>query len=595
MMTILEVEKSLSANDINYFLKTGFCESRDVSLLDDRKSILHKTLQYWFLQRHNRDLVPVNHYFHTYLSLSALALGHYEMANIVLDEYFRGPKSISLEFNKYALLRIQEKYIGRLSRTIAHRIEKETISSNFSVNFSTWTGNNWLFLRAITHLRLFVLKQDIKDWNVFCEYLDYICQLNDHGLFFDFPSKERLPLYSFKGFPFTYSFKMLAIIMEIYETLREMQLDKVRQETLRALIQVSLPAHLNLIAPDGETLFYGRSDSTLFGYANIIYVLSCLKINNFVSCLWEKVLGYINKWFVGEGVFLKGIAYEGFKDEYIYDGVYVSYFLAKVIQSIENKAIFECEEAPEDCYHGPKLISNSAGFVISGKGYYYFLTSEGCSIKTNLPDFYSYRYTGLTFTKYFNELTTNSAPLLQVNRRNITPNNLEIPFCPMMFLPGLIFAVFIFDDIQYENHETKFVIKGSACIEILMTSRLLRKMVSVIRRCFSEDIVQPLYHRFKDMIRTYFKNCERLVEIDKDTGNILIRDKLSWGKYRYVIPSDWKIRGKNLVVVSQTDESTKIETCSGEVRIQKYTTLNKPKSSGSGCHPSATPSAIAIV
>lgn len=525
-----------------------------------------KTLLYWLEKRKISALIPDDHYFHTYFTYNALKLDQYSIAETILQDYSKISNKGHIEFNKYALLSIYEDFPDFINQPAFSEIKQNIFDNKYSVNFTTWTGNNWLFLRTIIHLKLFVLTQNKSEWKNFNKYFDYIIKFYDSGLFYDFPAASRLDKNQNKSFPLAYSFKMLASLIEIYQILLENQLYFEKLPILDSIISNSAGYHLNLISPDGESLFYGRSDNTLFGYGNILYFLESMEKTSSINENISKIKNFINTNFSEDKLLTKSLPYNGFRDSYIYDSVYISYFIFKYLKSLEIKT--KLKYSPADLYSG-KYMTNNAGFIIRDKKYFYFLSSTGCAIPQNDMDFYSYRYTGLTFFKYFNEQNNQNNFLLEVNRKNITDYLSDIPFCPKFVSGCFILTPFVFNNIEHSENQDYIKFSGEARFEILFSSKFLRKIFAVISRKLSINTRYKISLFFKNIISKYFIYLNRNITINKETGSILIKDSSNRKKFIYTIPSNWDIEAENIKTIEFNDNYKKLEIKSKIICIAK--------------------------
>jgi len=488
-------------------------------------------------------------------------------AHTVLKEYFES-ETISIEFNKYALINIYEKYRKVVSVSINDDILKYINNDQYSVNIHTWTGNNWLFLRTLIHLKLFILSERKKEWEKFCAYFDYITQLRVNGLFYDFPSRDRSFYYKHKGIPFTYSFKMLSSLIEIYELLMQYNLDTNRAILAKNVIEECVQSHLQLIAPDGETLYYGRSDSTLFGYANVLYVLLALhKSNQDVKIYLNNVVRYVLKNYVKDGIIYRSIAYEGFKDDYIYDGVYVAYFIAKILQAIDDTNKDYYFKYNSHNIRRCQFIRNPAGFIIKGNIFYYFISSSGCHIERNGTDFYGYRYTGLTPLKYYSSSFKNAKSMLQIYRRHIKLPELEIPFVPRIRYYLIDASIFIFEKIMTEENQELFKIKGIGKTEIAFRHEIFRRVFNRLKRLIPKKIYKYVAYIVQIILDNYVLPLERLIIVNKINGDINIIDKSKRKNIRYIIPDEWSIQAEEIFILDKDEDYKIVLTKGGEVNI----------------------------
>lgn len=523
-----------------------------------------KTLLYWYEKRNDPILVPRDHYFHTFLSLTACKLYQRKIANWMLTEYFNINSTISLEFNKYALTIIYSEHAGQIDPLLMAKIERTICDNRYSAGFNTWTGNNWLFLRALIHLRLYICLRRESDWHQFCQFFDHIIKLGVQGLFCDFPPKRKWEECHQRAFPFTYSFKMLASLIEMHSLLERLGLDVGRSQCAREIIEQSIYTHLNLIAPDGESLYFGRSDSTLFGYGNVLYCL--LSIVEGCSTLKEHidaVQSYVFKQFVREGVIVRSTAYDGYKDDYIYDGVYVAYFMARVLQVLDKKPFITM--AMDTTREKTTVMENPAGFVIKGQSFFYFLSSSGCHITQNRPDFCGYRYSGLTFMKSSGIAEPISYGLLQIYRERIGSPEVDIPFVPRIRFCVFDIVAFTFANVKAKENNESFFVTGMGEAHAMVRYRVLKRILGRISGFGIVGKVLELFAlKYEPKVVRLFMNLERTVMIDKQSGRIHIVDRSQRRKYLYILPKHWTIMCQSSHMVEENEDSIVVEA-SGKI------------------------------
>jgi hypothetical protein len=514
----------------------------DQYTLDD--DLILETLVYWGKYK---NVAPQDHYFHTYFAYACLTFNLVEQAEDALVDFFSFNNKGHIEFNKYALICIYSEFKNTLKQNLLIKIENYIFSDTYSVNAHTATGNNWLFLRTLVHLKLFCLNGNRNEFNNFEFYLDFILDFEHQNMFFDYPPKSLLGGYSCKASPVAYSVKMLSVILEIYQLLNSKNIISKRVKELKELIDRSVPEHMNFISPDGETLYYGRSDNTLFGYANLLYILNSLSSGDSVNNMKSACISYIKNNFILDEKIYRCMPYEGFKDQYIHDSVYIAYFLAKYIQSknIQDSILIEYKESflPQT-----GVIENSVGYIIKGKNYFYFLSSTGSNIKEKGTDFYSYRYSGLTFLKYYN-LRNNRSSLLSINRKNIAGISSEIPFIPKISYPFLEITYLYFERVALndDNESDFFTISGYCVPAFVITNAFIVKLINKISRSRLGGRVSRLVGLWMDKFLVN-RQLERRVMVEKNLGEITIQDNYtSARKVQYVIPNDWLMEADQFI------------------------------------------------
>ena len=240
-----------------------------------KTDVVDQNLKKWSSFMEDKSLVPCDHYFHTFFA-SCFLQGAFLEGEKSLEKFFSLKVVGHIEFNKYALILLYSDFQSELKKSnFIIPVTKFLRDGIFSVDETTDTGNNWLTLRMVVHLRLCYFPRQYSDFREFKKYLGISLQFfHEDGLFFDYPPLQKLNKNRGQlAFPLTYSFKILSLLMEAYEVLIENSLVTALASSLEKTIESALPAHIAHILPSGEALYYGRSDNTLFGYANVFKCL----------------------------------------------------------------------------------------------------------------------------------------------------------------------------------------------------------------------------------------------------------------------------------------------------------------------------------
>lgn len=169
------------------------------------------------------------------------------------------------EFNNLALLLLYSKLKAnniKLDEKIMRKLEKYLKNMKFSSKFGSNIPNNWFAIKALCHAIEYKLfnneKVRIKANELMHNYI-LKWQLND-GFFYDCPDDVNTKNYAVV---LGYHAKVCCMLLIYYQYTKD-------EAVLRA-VEKGLDALANFIAPDGEALYFGRSNNSLFGYATAIY------------------------------------------------------------------------------------------------------------------------------------------------------------------------------------------------------------------------------------------------------------------------------------------------------------------------------------
>ena len=440
-----------------------------------KTDVVDQNLKKWSSFMEDKSLVPCDHYFHTFFAYAAFCRGLSSEGEKSLEKFFSLKVVGHIEFNKYALILLYSDFQSELKKTnFIIPVTKFLRDGIFSVDETTDTGNNWLTLRMVVHLRLYILFRDDRDFREFKKYLGISLQFfHEDGLFFDYPPLHKLNENRGQlAFPLTYSFKILSLLMEAYEVLIENSLVTALASSLEKTIESALPAHIAHILPSGEALYYGRSDNTLFGYANVLQVLHAV---NESYGLQRSVKKFIEANFIYEKKMSMSASScrVGFRDNYIFDSVYGVYFLAKTLQ-VPLKPRWKLPKVPV-------VKKTSSGFIIRKETKTVFISGSGCCFPSKGSYFNGFRYTGLTPMALFSSKQANL--LLDFHREKLI-----FPFSSIYFLPTLNIGQMairpqLFKQIKCIENTDEVVITGRCTYDILITDGVDRKgFYRVLRR-----------------------------------------------------------------------------------------------------------------
>ena len=493
-------------------------------------SVIENTVHYWFKRRHSQ---PPDHYFHTHLAHACLALNLVDMAHECLSLYFSLKNKGHLEFNKLALLSIITDYPNMISSAMRDQIELEVFNNKFSVNFTTETGNNWLFLRALIHLKIFLLKKNTIELDEFSKYLEHIIAFEADGMFYDYPPQGTSLKKNEPVIPLTYSFKMLAILLEIHNILADNELLQDKNKKLFKLITKSLSVHLAIIAPDGESLYFGRSDNTLFGYANLLYILENINTFGSSSYLNEALSKFVTSNFCENDIIKKCIPYGGYRDNYIYDSVYIAYFISKSLQRHQKTKIltFDISKIKTTTFLETKI-----GFIFKNKGTFLFVSSHGSKPDGKPDEFFGYRYSGLTPLKVLTE-RDKGPKLLSCNRININNVNTNLPFVARQDFFFFSVLHINYDEIS-KTIEKKITISSTSTPSIFIKNKILKKIFSILANklpLYVTSYIKKLFLKKFSHSRTLIVDFERKLVSIQDVNN-------KFSPTVYILPKHWYLR-----------------------------------------------------
>lgn len=273
---------------------------------------------------HTGEPVPLDQYAQTSFAVAAMRAGelsneeNLRMAGIkALKTYLQTQESNRghREFNTFAVSEmLKDSQRGRYELPVSEETLVDTFG--YESGITTQQGNNWLLLRAACELRL-------EDMGVQPSYF-YPLRLamarswvQSDGIIADAPRVPIAPVET----PLTYHAKM-TYLSAIIARYRPRWLS-IASKGIESLYAVSLPT--------GESLYFGRSENTIFGYASILGALSELFKLGYSEKIFAELSGRTSRYlrdrfdpknptaFPVQGSNPDSI------DEYVFDTVYSAY------------------------------------------------------------------------------------------------------------------------------------------------------------------------------------------------------------------------------------------------------------------------------
>jgi len=505
---------------------------------------LVETLTFWNSFSEDEEVIPDNHYYHTFFAYAAFKLGLTYPGKTSISSFLTIPDKGHSEFNKYALLLTYDEFKDELDESQVQQIEAIIFDDCYSVSKETSTGNNWLFLRTIIHLKLFLITQSRNEFEQFENFLAHILAFyDDKGLFFDFPPLRLKDDINSRAFPFTYSFKMLAILIEIFGILHNKRIKSSHFKKLQSIISRAVPIHISLIAPDGDALYFGRSDNTLFGYGNVLYVLNSINSNHEFDNEIEAVEDFIIHSFGNRQDRLTEMPYSGFRDSYIYNSVYSVFFVAKYLQQVPKLESLSSPLSDTDL----SVNLNSAGVTVRSKNFFVFVSGTGCNIEKKATDFSGFRYTGLTPLKLWHTENPDLVPyLFNRQREGIKDKYSNVLFVPTISFFGVSAFVGEFDEFRQVTNKDQLTLTGHAKLNFALSNGLLRRTFNKL--CSRVALIRVLWGKLTFIASFCNKlfQLTREIRIDRVTGSIRITDFSKIGKCVYTLPLDWELHSEHI-------------------------------------------------
>jgi hypothetical protein len=281
-------------------------------------------------ERRFRSAAPAEHYAATCASTAAFRAFHltgaerfYDVGERLLSYYLSLPEEERSheEFNSFALLEMMEDArAGRYDLPVS----RQTLSTyvEYSASLRTREGNNWLLLQALCREKYSDLFGDEGEHERAMRLLQFSerWRLND-GIIADEP---RYPL-SPDQTPLTYHAKMSMILGRFARRSTDARIADEAERHLHALARLCMP--------NGEALYYGRSENTIFGYANALDAFAHPRTDDGDVPGWraetkERLVEYLLTRFDPERGNCQPRDFspdETRPDSYIYDVVYGSY------------------------------------------------------------------------------------------------------------------------------------------------------------------------------------------------------------------------------------------------------------------------------
>lgn len=469
--------------------------------------------------------IPKNHYFDTNYSYLLLGLGKDEKANKQLKTFFSIKRKGHNEFNIDAILSILLRYREKLTKDNIARCKDYCKNAKYTATEYNRQGNNWLYLKTLCHLKQYLFFKNRDELNKYYLMRKVIQKyLHSNGFFYDAPKLKKTDKCGYQ-FPLAYSFKMLALLIEMDVICKREGLENEKMADISKAVTV----HLNVIGPDGEGAYYGRSDNTLFAYANIIKMCIALK-NKEINEYLLRVYAFVKKYFFEDGLYIASTISSGFRDRYINDNVYLAYYGATLLKSIvELKCEYDIDIEKKE---RPEIISlKDFGWLYKHpeKRKHVFISEKGSNCLAYNTDFYGYRYTGLTPMKVcgFKE----SELLNAFYRNKLDRNGMPAPFLP--YKKGLLVnkQFLYFHSVKKLINGKTIIVEGEAFLVTLIFTNVYNKLPLVLNKFLQEKVLTSR--------KTILK---RKVVVNENA--VYIIDKCNEKRMHYIVPSGWNVIGE---------------------------------------------------
>lgn len=283
------------------------------------------------------------------------------------------------EFNSLALLElIRDSRQGRYELPVPETQLTDTIE--FESTVDSRQGNNWLLLRGLCHYRLADLYGGWRDRLAFqriCRVVKYWTQ--DDGVVADSPRFPVAPVET----PMTYHAKLATLCAHLGVEADNQWLTQTALDGFRALSTIALPS--------GESLYYGRSENTLFGYATALDGAFRLPSDErWLAELRYRLASHVLSSFNPKRATCRpGGELARSVDDYVYDGVYSAY-AAMVLLGLSDGTV----APPRNPESGTVETLDTAGLTaVVGNASALGVASEGqVKFTDGVPD---PRYSGL--------------------------------------------------------------------------------------------------------------------------------------------------------------------------------------------------------
>jgi len=242
--------------------------------------------------------VPRDHYAETSLAVAAFRSAdspesdRYRFGRRLLNRYLdlSSEQRGHGEFNAFALTElVRDVQQGRYPCPVDQSTILEALQ--FDVTSTTSQGNNWLLLQALCRFRRHSLDGKRYSDILLSKYILALAETwtTKGGPFAD---KPRYPIGPSET-PLTYHAKQTLVYSFLAEEVDESYFERV-EYGLRTLARYALP--------NGECLYFGRSENTLFGYACVLaaverYISSETNPATWVSDFRRRLLDYLEKEF----------------------------------------------------------------------------------------------------------------------------------------------------------------------------------------------------------------------------------------------------------------------------------------------------------
>lgn len=267
------------------------------------------------------------------------------------------------EFNTFALLELLEDVKQGWYASPVPKRRLRTALRFKSTPYSS-DGNNWLLLQCLCRVKRAELIGSISD-RLYARRILALARNweRDDGLIADAPRRPITPSET----PLTYHAKLTMLYARLAERLDADRLYHVALRGLSQLDQLSLPT--------GECLFYGRSENTLFGYANVLDAITHVHSATpesppWVDSMYRRTASYLTDSFDPTIGHSQPDAYADSVeplDSYLHDGVYAAY-ASMILLGLPEIGPSDPEPANGESEHRSTHICSESGLTTVSTG-----------------------------------------------------------------------------------------------------------------------------------------------------------------------------------------------------------------------------------
>jgi len=410
---------------------------------------------------HINSEVPDNHYAHTYYALSQLLayskFGDSQRLQSAIDAlrwFFAINSNNHIEFNNLAILLIENLIRNKkidINSNIRENIKKYINTMSFNVRPGIQTANNWIALKALSLMirgKICNCENNVKKG---CDLINnhvLNCQLKD-GFFYDYPAVILAEVFST---PLTYHAKICSVLAMFLEWEYDFNLiDALKR---------GLDIFSHFIGPDGEALYYGRTNNGLFGYISAIYayqkavdlqiVTSKERLLYYQSCA-AKILRFIQNWQQKDGhINIAPNHLEKMRcgwDKYMYTTVYNAY-AASFLMMLGDRNISESFQNKEENRKFLITHAEHAGLLsINTNNNFIAFSTKGQSPKGYDYFFDDMRYWGMNILSFkYRGVDVIPPPPLDLNPKEHALDPMRCGFVPVIRCNQHFYTV-----ISYKN------------------------------------------------------------------------------------------------------------------------------------------------